>query len=113
MKDFYCLHITYIYWIFFLVVLNSKETIKIEARVAEKETIRKTFIDTVISILNEMVAENNEMTSESDMHKIYESIDAFIRENKEEPEIFQLENLFKKLIQKKKDYEKGQKTNQI
>nr|XP_022314696.1 uncharacterized protein LOC111119132 [Crassostrea virginica] len=96
-----------------LTELTSKETIKIQARVAEKGTIVETFIDTSISILNEMVAAVHEMTSESDIHQIYESIDDFIRENKEKPENLQLQNLFKTLIQKMKVYAKKQKTNQI
>lgn len=98
---------------FLFIELTSKETIKIQARVAEKGSIVETFIDTSISILNEMVAAVHEMTSESDIHQIYESIDDFIRENKEKPENLQLQNLFKTLIQKMKVYAKKQKTNQI
>ena len=96
-----------------IVETTSKETLKIQACVAEKETIVETITDTSISILNEMVASVNELTSESDVNQIYESIDDFVRENKKEPENLHLQNLLKKLKDKIKVYAEIQKTNQI
>ena len=72
----------------------------------------ETFIDTSISILNEMVAAVHEMTSESDIHQIYESIAEFIQTNKEEAEYGQFQNLLKNLREKITFYAKLQGPNQ-
>ena len=94
------------------IELTSEETITIQARVAEKTTIVETLIETSISILNEMVAAVHELTSEADIGHIYESINDYIRGNRE-PENKPLENLFKKLEEKNKVYAKIQKTDQM
>ena len=69
--------------------------------------------DTLILILNEMVGAVHEMTPESDINQIYESIAEFIQDNKEEPENLHLHNLLKKLEEKITSYAKLQGTNQI
>ena len=73
----------------------------------------ETLIDTSITILNEMVAAVHEMTSESDLQQIYESIIDFIRGIGEEPENLLLQNLLKKLMEKVLVCAKIQRTNQI
>ena len=88
------------------------EKITIHARVPGKETMVENLIDTSISILNEMVAAVHEMTSESDINRIYESIDYHIRESKE-PENLPLQNLLKKLKEKIILSAKTQKTHQM
>ena len=97
---------------FFFIELTSKETIRIRPRVEGKKTVVETLIDTTISILNEMVAAVDEMSSESDLQDIYDSIDDFIRENKE-PENLPLQDLFKALKEKIKVYAQIKKTNQM
>ena len=92
--------------------LISTLTIKFQARVAEKETSVETLIDIAILILNEMVAAIDEMTPQSDLEYIYQSIDDYIRGNKE-PENLPLQNLLEKLWEKIKDYGKIQKTNRM
>lgn len=61
------------------LALTSKETVEIEPKDPEKEHNVNIFIHGWISILNEMVAAINEMTSESDIRQIYEAILEFIR----------------------------------
>ena len=97
---------------FFFIELTSKETIRIRPRMEGKETVVETLIDTSISILNVMVAAVDEMSSESDLQDIYDSIDDFIRENKE-PENLPLQDLFKALKEKIKVYAQIKKTNQM
>ncbi|XP_078341072.1 uncharacterized protein LOC144627562 isoform X2 [Crassostrea virginica] len=92
--------------------LTSEEIITIQAREAERTTIVETLIATSISVLNEMVAAVHKLTSEADIGRMYESINDYIRENRE-PENKPLENLFKKLEKKIKVYAKIQKTNQM
>ena len=105
------------YWFFgvffVLAELTSKETIKIEPKVAENRQIVETLIDTSISILNEMLDAVNEVTSEADINQIYGSIAEFIQDNKEEPETLLLQNLFKKLKEKITSYAKLQGHNRI
>ena len=98
---------------FVLAELTSKETIKIEPKVAENRQIVETLIDTSISILNEMLDAVNEVTSEADINQIYGSIAEFIQDNKEEPETLLLQNLFKKLKEKITSYAKLQGHNRI
>ena len=93
--------------------LNSQDTIKIEARVSENRQVVETLIDTSIAILNEMMDAVNEVTTEEDIDQIYESIAEFIQDNKEEPEILLLQNLFKKLKEKITSYAKLQGRNRI
>lgn len=69
--------------------------------------------DTSILILNEMVGAVHEMTPESDITQIYESIAEFIQDNKEEPENLHLHNLLKKLTEKITSYAKLQGPNRI
>ena len=100
-----------IYKYFFLIELTSKEIIKIQARVAEKERIVETLIDTSISILNEMATAVEEMTSKSDIQHIYDSIDDYIRENRELKNL-PLQNMFKNLEEKRKVHAEKQKAKQ-
>ena len=83
--------------------LASKETIEIKSRLAAKTHILESFVDVSILILNKMVDAVNEMTSESDINQIYESIAEFMRYNKEEPENRHLQELLKKLSVKIKE----------
>ena len=96
----------------FFIEITSKETIRIHPRVVGKDTNVETFIDTSISILNEMVAAIHEMTSESDLNYIYESINDFLRENKEYGIVI-LQDLFKTLKEKIKVYAQIKKENQM
>ncbi|XP_078309777.1 uncharacterized protein LOC111120402 isoform X2 [Crassostrea virginica] len=93
--------------------LTSKETIKIEPRVAEKAQIVQTLIDTSISILTEMVGAVNEMTSESDIHQIYASLIEFIKYSKEDHLHLHLKRLLNTLQEKICSYAKLQGQNQI
>nr|XP_022316097.1 tripartite motif-containing protein 2-like [Crassostrea virginica] len=92
---------------------TSKEIIKIESRVAEKAPVIQTLINVSISVLNEMVGAVNEMTSESDIQKIYESLIEFIRDNKEEPENLRIQRLLSTLSEKITSYAKLQGPNRI
>ena len=92
--------------LYFVEVLTSKETVEIESKDPEKLHNVNTFIHGWILILNEMVAAINEMTSESDVRQIYESILDFIRNNKIEPENVLLKNLLQKLQEKIQSYAK-------
>ena len=100
------------YEYFFFIELTSIETIGIQPRVVGKETIVETFIDTSISILNDMVAAVPEMSSESDLQYIYESIDELIQENKG-PENLPLQDLIKTLKENIKVYAQIQNKNQM
>ena len=69
--------------------------------------------DILILILNEMVGAVHGMTSESDINQIYESIEKFIQDNKEEPDNLHLNNLLKKLNETITSYAKLRGENQI
>ena len=60
-----------------------------------------------------MVGAVNEVTSESDIQHIYESVIEFIRDNKEEAENMHLHNLLRKLTEKITSYAKLQGPNRI
>ena len=69
----------------------------------------KNFIHGWISILNNMVAAINEMTPDSPIRQIYDSILEFIRKNKIEPENVHLQNLVQKFHEKIQSYAKLKK----
>nr|XP_022319643.1 uncharacterized protein LOC111122284 [Crassostrea virginica]XP_022319644.1 uncharacterized protein LOC111122284 [Crassostrea virginica] len=96
-----------------LTELTSKETIKIASRVAEKAPTIQTLIETSISILNEMMGAVNEVTPESDIQQIYESLIEFIQVYKEEPENVHLQRLLNTLKEKITSYAKLQGPNRI
>ena len=96
----------YVILLFFVEVLTSKETLEIVPKDPDKGHNVNTFIHGWILILNEMVAAINEMTSESDIRQIYNSILDFIRNNKTEPETVLLKNLLQKLQEKIHSYAK-------
>ena len=73
----------------------------------------ETLIDIWISSLNEMIIAVHEMTSESEIDKIYESVEEFLRHNKEEIENMYLQNLLKKLKKKITSYAKLQGPNRL
>ena len=100
-------------WFLFFVELTSKETIKIESRDPEKRKIIETLTDISISILNEMLGAVNEMTPESDINQIYESVAEFIQDNKEEPENLHLQNLLKTLNDKITSYAELHTSDQV
>lgn len=99
-------------YLFFFVERTSKGTSWIESKVAVERKSVETRIETSISILNAMVDAIHEITSESDIHQIYESITEYIQENKEVAEIGQFHNLLKKLDEKMKIYSKLKGRNQ-
>ena len=73
----------------------------------------KTLTEVSISILNEIAGAINEMSSESDINQIYESIAEFIQTNKEEAESGRLQNLFKILQEKVSFYAELQQPNRM
>ena len=73
----------------------------------------QTHIDTSISILTEMVDAVNEMTSESDIHQIYESLIKFIKYNKEDLLHLHLKRLLNTLQEKILSCAKLQGPNRI
>lgn len=93
--------------------LTSKENIKIEAKVAEKGKFVETLIDISISSLNEMVNSIHQLTSESEIDQLYESVVQFIQANKEEIENISLQNLLVNLQEKITSYAKLQEVNKI
>ena len=86
---------------------------QIEPKDPEKRINVETFIQEWISVLNEMVAAINEVTSESHISLVYDSILEFIRENKEEPENLALKNLLYELRKKIKSYASMHGLNRI
>lgn len=69
-----------------MVEYTSNETIRIESKIAVKRKFVETLDDTSFSILNEMVNPVDEITSESEIDELYESVENFIKANKEEIE---------------------------
>ena len=69
------------------------------------------LIDTSISILNEMATAVHVMTSKSDIQQIYDSIDDYIRENKE-PKNLPLQDLLKKFEENRNVHAENQKAKQ-
>lgn len=67
----------------------------------------ETFSDICIRILNEMIDTIHELTSESEIEQLYESVEDFIRENRD-IENRHLENMLKGLEEKIKTYAKLQ-----
>lgn len=67
----------------------------------------ETFSDMCIRILNEMIDTIHELTSESEIEQLYESVEDFIRENRD-IENRHLENMLKGLEEKIKTYAKLQ-----
>ena len=92
--------------VFFLEVLKSKVTLEIEPKNPGKGHNVNTFIHGWITIVNGMVAAINEMTPESHIRHIYESILNFIRNNKIEPENVLLKNLLENFQEKIQSYAK-------
>ena len=105
-KHVFALLVHVILFFVFVEVLTSKETLEIEPKDPEKGHNVNTFIHGWILILNEMVAAINDMTSESDIRQIYESIVEFIQNNRIEPENVLLKNLLQKLNEKIRSYAK-------
>ena len=93
--------------------LTSKENIKIEARAAEKRKFVETLIDISISSLNEMINSIHQLTSESEIDQLYESVVQFIQANKEEIENISLKNLLVNLQEKIASYAKLHEVNKI
>lgn len=81
----------------FFVEFNSNDTIRIESKNAEKGKLVETLDDTSFSILNEMVNPVDEITSEWEIDELYESVENFLKANKEEIENLDLRNIFNKL----------------
>lgn len=110
-----CIVSTCIYILFLILLadLTSKENIKIEARAAEKGKFVETLIDISISSLNEMVNSIHQLTSESEIDQLYESVVQFIQANKEEIENISLQNLSVNLQDKIASYAKLQEVNKI
>ena len=79
---------------------------EIEPKDPEKGHNVNTFIHGWITIVNVMVAAINEMTPESHISQIYESILEFIRKNNIEPENVHLQNLLQKFGEKIQSYAK-------
>lgn len=67
----------------------------------------ETFSDICIRILNEMIDTIHELTSESEIEQLYESVEDFIRENRD-IENRHLKNMLKGLEEKIKTYAKLQ-----
>lgn len=67
----------------------------------------ETFSDICIRILNEMIDTIHELTSESEIEQLYESVEDFIRDNRD-IENRHLENMLKGLEEKIKAYAKLQ-----
>lgn len=67
----------------------------------------ETFSDICIRILNEMIDTIHELTSESEIEQLYESVEDFIRDNRD-IENRHLENMLKGLEEKIKTYAKLQ-----
>ena len=89
-----------ILFLFLLGKLTSKETIEIKPNDPEKRHKVNKLTHGWISVLNVTVAAINDMTSESDIHEIYEAILQLIRDIKEEPENLILQDLMQKLHEK-------------
>ena len=79
----------------------------------KRHKMKETINDIAMSVLNEMVDAVNEVTAEADIYQIYESVEDFIQDKKEEPESLRLQNFFKKLKEKITSYAKLQGRNQI
>lgn len=90
-----------------LKALTSSENITIEAKAGQKRKFVETFSDICIRILNEMIDTIHELTSESEMEQLYESVEDFIRENRD-IENRHLEKMLKGLEEKIKTYAKLQ-----
>ena len=103
----------YILFLILLADLTSKENIKIEARAAEKRKFVETLIDISISSLNEMINSIHQLTSESEIDQLYESVVQFIQANKEEIENISLKNLLVNLQEKIASYAKLHEVNKI
>ena len=97
----------------FFVELTSTETIKIEPKVVGKRKFTETLSDTSFFILNEMINVVNNMTTESEISELYELIEVFIQNNKEEIENEKLEDLLTKLREKITVYANMQEENQM
>lgn len=69
-----------------LLELTSDENISIEAKTERKRKFSETLCDISIRILNEMVDTIQKQTTESEIEQLYEAIDTFIQNNKEEIE---------------------------
>ena len=111
MNTYYIL-INYDAWFLFLVEPTSKVTLEIESRDPEKRKIIETLTDISFSILNKIVGVVNEMTSESDIYEIYESIAVFIQVDQNEPKDMLLQNLLKTLNDKITPYAELHRPNQ-
>nr|XP_022316857.1 uncharacterized protein LOC111120436 [Crassostrea virginica] len=96
-----------------LTELASTETIKIEPKIPKKRKLTETLSDTSIFILNEMINVVNKMTTESEIIELYEVIEVFIQDNKEEIENKELEDLLTKLREKITVYANLQEENQM
>lgn len=87
--------------------LTSSENITIEAKAGQKRKFVETFSDICIRILNEMIDTIHELTSESEIEQLYESVEDFITENRD-IDNRHLENILKGLEEKIKAYAKLQ-----
>lgn len=91
------------------------ETLEIESNSNDKEEEKfaEALIHIWISTLNEMVRAVDELTSESEINRLYESVVIFVRNNKEEIENVHLRNLLKSLEKKIQSYAQLQRRQRM
>lgn len=83
-----------------LIELTSDENISIEAKTERKRKFAETLCDISIRILNEMVDTIQKHTTESEIEQLYEAVDNFIQNNKEEIENCHLQIMLEGLGEK-------------
>ncbi|XP_056003727.1 uncharacterized protein LOC125662515 [Ostrea edulis] len=81
-----------------------EENVRVEARDPQLNNLVETLTNTSISILNDMKDSITEMTPDSDIELLFESIEEFISENKENISTLTSFPFFEELAQKIKRY---------
>ena len=80
------------------------ETIKIKSKDAKKEKFVKKLIEILISALNNMVSAVQDWSPESEIDKLYKSVEKFIEEHDEETESPDFLDMMEKLSKKIESY---------
>lgn len=96
-----------------LIELTSIENITIEAKTPQRIEQAEELTDIAIHVLNELVDSIHVLSSESELEQLYESIEDFIRSNKEDIENINLQDLFQELDKKIRRYAKLQQGNRF
>ena len=109
LSDFLWTVLNILYYFFLVETVE----IKTDSDDKEEEKFVETLIGIWISTLNEMVHAVDELTSESEINQLYESVVDFVRNNKEEIENVHLRNLLKYLEKKIQSYAQLQRRHRM